>query len=50
MNHNCISVVDNHWISLGTFNAATFLRQELAATSAAGALDVDSSGSDATAE
>ena len=31
-------------------NAAALLRQELAATSAAGALDADSSGSDATAE
>ena len=31
-------------------NAAALLRQELAATSAAGAFDVDSSGSDATAE
>jgi len=31
-------------------NAAALLRQELAATSAAGAFDVDSNGSDATAE
>jgi hypothetical protein len=31
-------------------NAAALLRQELAATSAAGALDADSSGSEATAE
>ncbi len=31
-------------------NAAALLRQEDAATSAAGALDADSSGSDATAE
>ena len=31
-------------------NAAALLRQQLAATSAAGAFDVDSSGSDATAE
>jgi len=31
-------------------NAAARLRQEEAATSAAGALDADSSGSDATAE
>ena len=31
-------------------NAAALLKQELAATSAAGALDADSRGSDATAE
>jgi len=31
-------------------NAAALLKQEEAATSAAGALDADSSGSDATAE
>lgn len=31
-------------------SAAALLRQELAATSAGGALDADSSGSDATAE
>ena len=31
-------------------NAAALLKQELAATSAAGALDADSSGSEATAE
>ena len=31
-------------------NAAALLKQELAATSAAGAFDADSSGSDATAE
>jgi hypothetical protein len=31
-------------------SAAALLKQELAATSAAGAFDVDSSGSDATAE
>jgi len=31
-------------------NAAALLRQELAATSAAGAFDVDSNGSDDTAE
>ena len=31
-------------------SAAALLRQELAATSAAGALDADSKGSDATAE
>jgi hypothetical protein len=31
-------------------NAAALLKQELAATSAAGALDADSNGSDATAE
>ena len=47
MNHNGISVVDTHWINLRPFNTAALLRQQLAATSAAGAFDADSSGSDA---
>ena len=49
-----ISVVDTHWITPHNSNprpanAAALLKQELAATSAAGAFDADSSGSDATA-
>jgi hypothetical protein len=43
-----ISVVDTHSIYLRHASAAALLKQELAATSAAGAVDVDSNGSDAT--
>ena len=50
MNHNGISVVHVRWMNLRTAHAAALLRQELAATSAAGAFDADSNGSDATAE
>ena len=49
-----ISVVDTHWITPhnskpNPANAAALLRQELTATSVAGAFDVDSGGSDASA-
>ena len=50
MNLNGVSVLDTCWINLRPASAAALLRQELAATSAAGAFDADSSGSDATAE
>ena len=48
MNLDGVSVVDTCWINLRTASAAALLRQQLAATSAAGALDADSSGSDAS--
>ena len=44
-----IPVVDTCWINLRPASAAALLRQELVATSAAGAFDVDSNGSDAPA-
>ena len=40
----------HHNFNPGPASAAALLRQELAATSAAGAFDADSRGSDATAE